>query len=62
MTNNNYKAFYEFAKGIVCPETSSESRWIKDAGNDPADKLNKLESAINLMEIIIGEEDPNENS
>ena len=53
---DNYKAFYEFAKGIVCPETTDESRWIKDAGNDPADKVEKLRSAINLMEIIIGGE------
>ena len=55
---SNYRAFYEFAKGVICPETTEESRWIKDAGNDPADKVEKLKSAINLMEIIIGGEEP----
>ena len=54
---SNYRAFYEFAKGVICPETTEESRWIKDAGNDPADKVEKLKSAINLMEIIIGVEE-----
>ena len=54
----NYRAFYEFTRGIVCPETTNEARWLKDAGNNPEDKLNKVRSAIELMEIILdGEED-----
>lgn len=51
----NYKAFFEFAKGIICPETSDQSVWIRNEGNDPADQVERLKSAIMLMDII-GEE------
>ncbi|MBR2896050.1 MAG: hypothetical protein IKC03_10415 [Oscillospiraceae bacterium] len=51
---NMYEAFYIFAKNIVCPGNSENSNWIKDAGNDPQDKLSKLRSGIDLMETLVG--------
>lgn len=50
-----YEAFYEYVKGVICPEESDESRWIKNEGNDPADKINKIESVIRYMEIATKE-------
>lgn len=52
--NNIYEAFYNNTKRIIECQRGGE--------NAPANKINEIESAISMMESIIGEEDPDENS